>query len=101
MNFNLHRWRRTYDDIKRLGNTLRDSRPTFDKFNNETPPVAPLKLEEQEKIEKKIQANLDKIKNYMDATGMNLRPGLWVYNRNDPTTWASHKSFKYGHLLRK
>lgn len=100
MQFSLRRWRKAYDTVKILGLTLKNSRHSYDEQKKYVPPVMPLSEEDQWKLEKKIERELDKLKNYMDATGMNLRPPLWTYNRNDATTWASHNSFKYGHLLK-
>lgn len=100
MNFSLSKWRRTYDLVHGLGRKLRDSRPTMDEKNNKVEAINPLGEEEEARLEKKIQMYLDNIRIYMDDTRMKFRPGLWVYHRDDPTTWASHDTFKYGHLLK-
>lgn len=100
MNFSLSKWRKTYDLVHSLGKKLKDSRPTIGENMQIIDAVNPLGIEEETRLEKKIQTHLDNLRIYMDHTRMNLRPGLWVYNKDDPTTWASHGTFKYGHLIK-
>lgn len=101
MTFSLKKWRKTYDLVHGIGRKLSDSRPTINKNGKVIKSLCPLAEEEVLRLEKKIQMHLDKLCNYMDYTGMNLKPGLWVYSKTDPTTWASHDTFKYSHLLKR
>jgi len=36
---------------------------------------------------------------YLDSYGYRMPQPLWHYDPKDKTTWASHESFAYGHLL--
>lgn len=99
MEFSIKEWRRTYDLVQQLGKTLGDSRPSYDDSGKTIPAVLELSLEAQHALEDKIKSLLQKSSKYLDQCGMRPNKPLWHYDRKDPKTWASHESFKYGHLL--
>lgn len=95
MQFNIKEWRRIYDRVHHLGKKFKDSFPDFDG----NPPVAPLDRHEQDQIQTEMSLLTNRSNRYLDATRMRFPAPLWHYNRKDPKTWASHESFKFGHLM--
>lgn len=89
-----------YDLVQFLGQTLRDSRPTYDEAGNYFAPKLPLDKADQDVLEDKVRKLLIKSNKYLDMTGMKPKRELWHYDRKNPETHASAPEFKYGHLLR-
>lgn len=48
---------------------------------------------------KNITAALTKSDAYLESMGLKVRPPLWRFDNDDPTTWPSSPQFAYGHLL--
>jgi hypothetical protein len=95
MRFNANKWRTTYNKIQYIGQAIKDSLPTYDDNKNEIPPKKPISKEEQKRL-REIVSSLYKVSNkYLDICEMKPKNQLWQYDNNDPTTWASHSSFKY------
>lgn len=101
MSSNLKEWRKIYDTVYKFGKMLKDSRPTIDEKKVCHPAIAPISLETQRIIEEEIEKLIVKCKFYLDAIGLRMPAPLWHYDKDDPKTWASDPSFKFGHLLNK
>lgn len=101
MESNIREWRRCYDAVHRMGNILKDSYPSRDERGSFIPPKSPLSRDMQIKIEKGIERHLRKSSLILNASGLLPHKSLWIYDRNDKKTWASHNSFIYDHLFRK
>jgi hypothetical protein len=99
MKFSIKEWRSIYDKVHELGAKLHDSRPTSTDKGGYIPPFAPLSKDEQADLEVEIMNLTRRSQRYLDQCGLTRRKPLWHYDRHDPRTWASHESFKYGHLL--
>lgn len=99
MQFNLEEWRKIYDEIQVKGKIYKDSLPSYDEELNKFPPISPLSESDQKKLFHEIDDL--KLKNdlYLDACGIRSNPPLWNFSIDDPTTWKSHRTFAYKHLV--
>ncbi len=88
-----------YDLIQQLGQTLRDSRPTYDENEQYVAPTVELSKDAQTVLENKINLLIKRISKYLDQCGLKPEKPLWHYDRKNPETHASERDFKYGHLL--
>jgi hypothetical protein len=48
-----------------------------------------------------IDSLTERAKRYLDGCGMMLPQTPWEYKSNDKTTWPSHESFRFSHLMPK
>ena len=99
MRFSLKEWRTFYDKIHQLSRILHDSRATYTESGAYIAPVEPLPPDEQRRLESEIKTLSQKCNRYLDQCGKRMPKPLWRYDKKDSTTWASHKDFKYAHLL--
>jgi hypothetical protein len=99
MHFNIAEWRRFYDKIHGLDKTLKNSYWTIDEEKVKHPPLIELSEEAQKAIEKEIEDLIKLSGSYLNICDMPSAPVLWKYNVEDPSTWVSHESFKYQHLV--
>ncbi len=101
MQFSFKEWSRVYELVKYLGQTLRDSRPTYDDEMNYYAPKTNLSKDEQNDLESRINKLMIKSNKYLDITGMKPRKPLWKYERKNTQTHMSSPDFKYGHLIKE
>lgn len=99
MKFNINEWRQYYQRIKAHGQQLCDSRVTRDKHGKIVPAIKPLTQEELNEIESNIKILTKKLTNYLNNSQLKYAAPLWKYSTKDETTWSSHESFKFEHLL--
>lgn len=97
--FSMGEWRKIYDKAMYLGERLKDSRPTYTEEGDYIAPVALLDKNVQIELEKEIKRLTKKSARYLDHWGYKLTPPLWIYDKEDKSTWISAKNFKYSHLL--
>lgn len=95
MQFSINEWKRVYNKVHALGKQLKEARVDYDG----NPAINPLPFHTQREIENDIQNLTNKSNRYLDACNIRYPIELWAYNRQDKTTWASHSSFKYAHLM--
>lgn len=95
MEFNAKVWRSYYDQIKILGQYLKDSRPDWEG----NPPKFKISLEERHQVEKEIEELSKMCSDYLDKCKLYPREPKWYYDRNNETTWPSSEKFKYAHLM--
>lgn len=99
MKFSIKEWRRMYDKVNALGAMLIDSRPTYTDNGSYISPVTELSKAFQAELESNIKNIIKRSSMYLDQCGLKISKPCWYYDRDDPRTWCSHESFKYGHLL--
>jgi hypothetical protein len=99
MKFSVREWRTFYDKIHSLSRILHDSRPTYTEIGSYIAPVSPLTKSEQLALESEIKTLSQKCNRYLDQTGHRMPRPLWHYDKKDSGTWASHKDFRFGHLV--
>ena len=99
MKFDIREWRKMYDKAHQIGELLHDARPTYTEKGDYIPPVTLVSKDIQEGWEWDIENTVKKSARYLDHCGLKMPKPKWYYDRKDPKTWASHESFKYGHLL--
>lgn len=97
--FDVKEWRRIYDKVQHLGQIIKDSNQRLDDEGNWLPALHLISVDARKSIEAEIKVWLAANDNYLDACGMKPNPPLWKYDVKDPTTWASHATFKYKHLM--
>jgi hypothetical protein len=93
-------WRKIYDEVQKKGLILKNSYPTLDKNKKMVSPVAYLSTDAQKALDKEIKELLKRCTTFLNFIGNKPSEPLWIYSEDDPTTWLSHPSFAYGHLLR-
>lgn len=101
MIFSIKEWRKIYDMIQHLGQTLRNSRPSYGEDGEVYEPVLDLTIDEQHVLERKIRTLLHRNNAYLDQCGMKMPKPLWQYDIKKPETHFSSPEFKYGHLLQE
>jgi hypothetical protein len=99
MKFNIKKWREFYDNTQYIGKMLNDARTTIDDNKVVHPPISYLNIDVKYSLENDIQDITKKCSRYLDACGLYMPRALWGYDHEDSTTWASHESFAYKHLL--
>lgn len=99
MQFSLREWRRMYDLVQQLGQTLCDSRPTYTDNGSYIATKIELSHDAQTVLENKIKSLTQRSSRYLDQCGMRPYKPLWHYDRKNPETHASSPEFKYAHLL--
>jgi hypothetical protein len=92
----MREWRRMYNNVHRLGKILKNSRPDYDG----NPALHALSISSQLNVEAEIKDCLNKTSNYLDGCGLTLSKTRWNYEPKDPTTWISHDSFEFDHLVK-
>ena len=92
-------WKRMYDLVQELGQTLHDSRPTYTELGDYIAPKITLPREHQAMLEDEIHSTMQRCNSYLDRCGMRIPKPLWVYDRKNPETHASAQEFKYRHLM--
>lgn len=73
MQFEISIWRKDYDEVHRLSEILRDSKPYVNDFGRTLPPVACLSKDAQKAIEYKIKSILTSTSKYLDKCGIAIR----------------------------
>jgi len=101
MQFSIKEWRRMYDKVQYLGQILKDSHPSVDENKLWRPALHAISEEAQKSLEQELKELLTNVSQYLDSCGMKLLEASWDYDKDDPTTWESHRSFKFKHLLNK
>jgi len=101
MEFDIKVWRATYDKVQALGQKLYDSYPHVSKNNFWKDAISKLSVEEQEKLIDEIKGLTDKASKYLEECNLHICEPLWPYNIKDKTTWRSHETFAYHHLLKR
>jgi hypothetical protein len=97
MQFDIVVWRKYYDEIHKLGKTLKESK--VDDHGN--PPINPLSKQEQKDLEAEIKFMSNRCNKYLDSTYMKPREPLWRYDKYDERTWLSSQHFAFSHLVKK
>lgn len=100
MHFNVKEWRRIYDKVQFLGQILKDANESLDEDRKLLPAIYPISRDSRKSLETEIKGLMIDCNICLDAGGMRSNPPLWKYDKDDPTTWASHKSFKFKHLMK-
>lgn len=90
--FDISVWRTYYDDISAIGRLLKE--PIDD--NGHLIP-----WDERERMRKDADNLCKQCANYMNAHKIKLPRPLWYYSYKDPTTWLSHETFAFYHLILK
>lgn len=111
MAFSMDIWRKIYDEVHVLGSQLKIKQYELmeaEERQKEDPIKHAITWKQRkqfegyiEEKEEKIGLLLYKCKRYFKSLGMTTPKPLWIYDIDDKTTWASHKKFKYNHLLKK
>ncbi len=99
MRFSIKEWRKFYDKVHALGQTLHNGRPTYNEFGGYIEPVAELSREAQMALESQIKTLTQRSSRYLDQCGIRPYPRLWKYDSKNPETQMSSPEFKYGHLI--
>ncbi len=94
MRFSMKQWRKLYHEINTLGQKLKDFH-----YATKVPEGKRLSRDTVYMIQNDISALLDRTKRYLDGCGMSMPATAWQYSFDDKTTWPSHESFRYYHLL--
>lgn len=94
-------WRKFYDKTQELGWLLKNSRPSTDENGWYVEPIINLSKDDQADLEKQIKDLTERCGIYMDSCNMHMPPALWRFHRDDVTTWKSHPSFKFDHLIKR
>jgi hypothetical protein len=96
MKFNLQIWRNYYDNVQKMGELLKNSKPDEDG----NPPINELSYDAKKALESSIKTLCEKCSGYLDQTATMPKHPLWIFNIDDETTWFSSEKFDYAHLLR-
>lgn len=88
-------WRRIYDEVKEMGQLIKDSTPDAQGYNK----LPLIGKKEREDMFRAIEVLQKRASSYVDTLNIQSTPIKWRYNREDPTTHASQKSFAYKHLM--
>lgn len=99
MKFDMSEWIKFYNNVHLLGRVLRDSQETILEDGGVTPPIHELSKDAQLNLRKQIKTLLKKSSEYLDSCKFYPRVSLWYHDKYDPSTWASHESFKFKNLL--
>ena len=93
--FRVKDWRKFYDQVRILGEYLKDSRADADG----NPPKFRISLEERRKAEDNIKNLLKMSDDYLDRCRLYPRERKWKYDRENETTWSSSDKFEYKELM--
>lgn len=96
MRFSMREWLKLYRETQKYGEKLKryhyaKAIPQGKRLSRDTVLLYELELESLS----------ERVKRYLDGCGLTLPQTLWEYKANDKTTWPSHESFKYQHLMPK
>lgn len=90
MSFSISVWRKYYDDIRKLGAFLKESKEKF----------VVLEMHEIHDIKSRIDGLVRECTKYMNENGVLLPDAKWIYSPDDKTTHFSEPEFKYYHLMK-
>ncbi len=99
MQFNVKEWRKIYDKVQFLGQIIKDSNESLDDRGRPLPALYPISKDTRNSIEEEIKWLVIKSNTCLDAAEMRTKKPLWKYDKFDPTTWLSHETFRFMHLL--
>lgn len=99
MQFDIKEWRRIYDEVKARGNIIYDSLAHVGEKWEEIPVKQEISVNRRLDLEEEISFLLSRSNIYLDSCNMICKPVLWKYNKDDKSTWASHPSFRFKHLV--
>ena len=99
MQFSIKEWRKFYDKTHQLSKMLHDCTATYDDKGTRIPPKNEISKEARLALISQIELLMQRCSRYLDRCGMRMPPPVWHYNPEDKTTWASHKTFNYEHLV--
>jgi len=99
MKFDIKEWLKIYNEVKLLGQQLKDSYPFVDSKKKWHDPIISLTIHEQNELSDQIKILTRKITSYLNYCNVKFPNPLWNYDVKNKTTWISHQSFVYGHLM--
>lgn len=96
----LKEWRESYNLVHSLGMQLKDTLPSIDENGIVQESKICLSFLEKKMLEKRIEELLLRSSIWLDVNSIKPKKPLWKFSKKNPQTWASHKDFKFKHLLK-
>jgi hypothetical protein len=96
MRFSMREWLKLYRETHKYGEKLK-----LYHYGKDVPQGKRLSRDTAALYIMEIDSLTERTKRYLDGCGLTLPPTAWEYRADDKTTWPSHESFKYGHLMPK
>lgn len=96
MRFSMREWLKLYREINKYGEKLRRFHYAKDK---DIPPGKRLSRDTVALYLREIESLTERTKRYLDGCGLMFPKTPWKYSDEDKTTWPSHDTFAYKHLM--